>query len=59
MDHLAEESDIVSLPAAISYLLLLGVGLTPGVYVLRGVQKLKTMHSLNPKTINPTLDDIT
>ena len=59
MDHLAEESDIVSLPAASSYLLLLGVWLTPGVDVLRRAQKIKIMLCLNPKMINPTLDDTT
>ena len=59
MDHLAEESDIVSLPSASSYLCSLGVQLTPGIDVLRGAQKIKTMLSLNPKTINPMLDDTT
>ena len=59
MDHLAEELDIVSLSSVSSYLLLLGVQLTPGIDVLRGPQKIKTMLSLNPKTINPTLDNTT
>ena len=59
MDHLAEESDIVSLPSASSYLRSVGVQLMPGIDVLRGAQKIKIMLSLNPKMINPMLDDTT
>ena len=59
MDHLAEESNIVSLPSTSSYLRSLGVKLTPGVNVLCGAQKIKAMLSLNSKTINPTLDNTT
>ena len=59
MDHLAEESDIISLPSARSYLRSLGVQLTPGVEVLHGAQKIKIVVSLNLKAINPMLDDTT
>ena len=37
----------------------LGIQLTPGVNVLHGAQKIKIILSLNPKTINPMLDDTT
>ena len=52
MDHLAEESDIITLTAASAYLHSLGVVETAGVDVLRGAQRLKIMLTLNPDTVN-------
>ena len=59
MDHLVEESDLLTVQAAAQYLQTLGVEPPPGRNVLCGAQKLKIMMTLNRKTVNPKLDAIT
>ena len=59
MDHLASQLDLLTISEAIDYLHTIGVAPSPGSNVLRGAQKLKTMLTLNPATVNPKLDTTT